>query len=98
MVLKSKNEQVKSELQLAQMFSSIGDTVKCKAHKETAKQLLAEVKVVETGLMEWKRANVNDNTEVNSFLKRGRMAMGIEYTSKKSKKAGDNSSHSNSDC
>jgi hypothetical protein len=46
MVHKSKNELAKSEMQLAQMFLSIGDTAECKAHMEAAKQLLAEVNVI----------------------------------------------------
>jgi hypothetical protein len=36
--------------------------------------------------MELKRANINDNKELHAFLKRGRMAMGIEYAPRRERK------------
>ena len=80
-----------------QMFNSIGDTAESKAHIEAAKELLAEVEVIETGLMELKRAIMNDNVEVHAFLTSGWMAMGIADESRKSERADDSSSESISD-
>lgn len=58
---------------------------------------MAEVKVIETGLMELKRAIMNDNVGVHAFLKSVWMAMWFADESRKSERADDSSSESISD-
>ena len=86
MVLKTKGDQMRAELDMAKLYQSMGETALAKAHMDAAKEIIKAMKGTEAELAGLKNQSVSQSVEVNEYLKRGRMAMGIMESGKKAKK------------
>ena len=72
LLMTSKRERFKSELEMAKLLVSMGDQDEAKEHIKEAKHLMAEVKSIEDSLQELKkRKTQTEGVEVEEYLKRG---------------------------
>lgn len=79
LVMKSKGERIKTLMDMAKLSFQLEDVEDAKNHMAEAKTLSAEIKLLENSLLSLKkRKGEEEGVEVNEYLKRGRMAMGIQ--------------------
>lgn len=79
MIMTSKNDRVKSHTDFAKIYAQMGMTEQATAQMTLAATLMEEVKEVEQSLQELKKRKSDlDGAEVHEYLKRGRVAMGIQ--------------------
>ena len=72
LLMTSKRERIKSELEMAKLPVSMGDEDEAKQHMKEAKTLMAEVRSIEDSLQDLnKRKFHTDGMEVEEYLKRG---------------------------
>jgi hypothetical protein len=82
LLMTSKRDRMKSELEMAKLLLSMGDEDEAKLHIQEAKDLMKAVKNIEDSLQDLKkRKTQSDGVEVEEYLKRGRFAMGITSVS-----------------
>lgn len=82
LLMTSKRDRMKSELEMAKLLLSMGDEDEAKLHIQEAKALMKAVKNIEDSLQDLKkRKTQSDGVEVEEYLKRGRFAMGITSVS-----------------
>jgi hypothetical protein len=77
-LLKSKGDQIKTEMSMAQLYFSMGDEPKAKQHMNVATSMMTEVKLLENELVNLRNQKPDYDAEVDAYLSRGRDAMGIE--------------------
>ena len=84
-----RSGQVSAVMQLAKLYQDMGNEEKALEKMAEVEELLGQIKDTETELYNLKSDGAANSVEVHEYLKRGRMAMGMDGASNKKQKAQD---------
>lgn len=90
MLIKSKSGQVSAIMQLAKLYQDMGNEEKALEKMKEVEEILAQIKDTEAELYNLESDSAANSDEVHEYLKRGRMAMGIDGESNNTHKSPDN--------
>ena len=77
MLIKSKSGQVSAVMQLEKMYQDMGNEEKALEKMAKVKDLLAQIKATKTELHNLKSDSAANSVGVDEYIKRDRMATGI---------------------
>lgn len=87
MQIKAKQEQVKTWMDMAKMCHEIGDKSTAASAMSSAKTLLAEITQLVDQMSKLKNASAPVSQEVEAYLEKGRVGMGLDGPAAKKQKA-----------
>ena len=87
MLIQAKQGQVKTWMEMAKMCHDIGDSVTAASAMSSAKTLLAEISGLVEETSKLKNACAPVSAEVEAYLEKGRVSMGIDGRAAKKQKA-----------
>ena len=86
MLIKNKQAKVKTLMEMAKMYREMGDDEMAKEEMKAAKEVLGEIDNLSGKLQDLQNGRNANSVEVDEYLRKGRIGMGIEGAGRKKAK------------